>query len=374
MSSNDEDPTTINSLATELIIKIVRLSSPEASWDNATERSAHLRNLALVCRAFRGPAQEELFSHVVLRFPTASQLFVAVLKSRAGARFANTPRSLRAGVKYHWIDQYRWEIPYITEHCSRLEHMWLLNIDRLDVPAVTSGTGIQGLYCFGCQFVTPSHGRKLVEARALSRLSLSGCEDLINLDPLSFPHLKYLDAITYPDFEDIDLIPFVNSLGSQLSALGIDRIDNYNGSYVYIEPKVFSNLLALDIRIRLPDLARTLGSSPSHIRHLRVQDYSGPTSCEWAQDFIHLIHLNFEESNHPCLQKLERLRYPTDCRPQGADLQAQLEKLRPEVTLDFDEEHHPISKDSLDAKFNPTFWAFVDNAEAAEEARRTEGI
>ncbi|KAL8283811.1 hypothetical protein RQP46_005243 [Phenoliferia psychrophenolica] len=88
MSSTDDSPlpTNIHSLATELITRIVHLSSPKPSWDNATERSTHLRNLSFVCQSFRGPAQDELFRHVVLRSITASQRFVAVLRSPAGAR------------------------------------------------------------------------------------------------------------------------------------------------------------------------------------------------------------------------------------------------------------------------------------------------
>ncbi|KAL8283786.1 hypothetical protein RQP46_005218 [Phenoliferia psychrophenolica] len=141
-SSEVTPKTTITSLATELIVKIVRLSSPRPSWDNATERSAHLRSLALVCRDFRGPAQEELFRHVVLPSVAASRLFVAVLKSRAGARFTSTPRSLRAGTgAMTWINQRGLAISDIVERCSRLESMWLLNVDGLDVAAVTSGTG-----------------------------------------------------------------------------------------------------------------------------------------------------------------------------------------------------------------------------------------
>ncbi|KAL8283793.1 hypothetical protein RQP46_005225 [Phenoliferia psychrophenolica] len=145
MSSNKDGAykTTLTSLPTELITRIVRLSSPKPSWDNATKRFKHLRNLALVCQAFRGPAQEELFRHVVLPSVAASRAFVAVLKSRAGARFASTPRSLRAG---EWdeggddeTDQHKFALSFIAKRCSRLESMYLRRIDPLDVVAVASG-------------------------------------------------------------------------------------------------------------------------------------------------------------------------------------------------------------------------------------------
>ncbi|KAL8283815.1 hypothetical protein RQP46_005247 [Phenoliferia psychrophenolica] len=142
MSSHNGDTpkTTITSLPTELVTRIVRLSSVKPSWDYSVERSEHLRNLALVCQAFRGPAQEELFRHVVLPSVAASRRFVALLKSRAGARFASTPRSLRMAASGR-SDQHKLAIPFITKRCSRLESMWFVMVDRLDVALVASGTG-----------------------------------------------------------------------------------------------------------------------------------------------------------------------------------------------------------------------------------------
>ncbi|KAL8283808.1 hypothetical protein RQP46_005240 [Phenoliferia psychrophenolica] len=235
MSSNGENFTTatITSLPTELIVKIVRLSSPKPSWDTATERSTHLRNLALVCQAMRGPAQEELFRHIVLRSISASRLFVAVLKSRAGARFASTPRSLRAGVAgKDWIEQEKLALPYITKRCSRLESLWLFEVDALDVAGLVSGTD------------------------------------------------------SY-DGDVISLIEFVNSLGGQLSSLCI----NYQDVKGFrIQSELLTSLQILDIGLPLDDLPPFLSSIPSHIRHFRAEPSQSEdpllTDHAWATKLI----------------------------------------------------------------------------------------
>lgn len=130
--------TTITSLPTELVTFIVALSAPPPDWTPA--RSAHLRSLALVSRSFRGPAQQELFRHVVLPTVAAARLYVAVLKSRTGAHFAASAKSLRAGTvsgKESFmdgeVDEEKFGLPYITKRCLRLEQMFLVEIGPLDV-------------------------------------------------------------------------------------------------------------------------------------------------------------------------------------------------------------------------------------------------
>ncbi|KAL8283785.1 hypothetical protein RQP46_005217 [Phenoliferia psychrophenolica] len=316
MSSHDADTpkTTITSLPTELIVRIVRLSTPKPSWDNATERSAHLRNLALVCRAFRGPAQEELFRHVILPSLAASRAFVAVLKSRAGARFASTPRSLRVGTDGEkTINQDKIAIPFIAKRCSRLESMWLLNVDALDIAAVTSGTGLRELFCYGCRFGTSLHDQKL-EASPLVRLGINGCFDLEFLDPDYLPNLKSFDSSRVPDHQGGNLCAFTNSLGGQLSSLCIDSL-SHRGFMpgVDIAPKSLTNLLILDIRLPDIDIPSLLSSIPSCIRHLRAQrsrEHSmAATHYVWASNFVENY---LEESKFPCLDGLEHYRCGTD--------------------------------------------------------------
>ncbi|KAL8283810.1 hypothetical protein RQP46_005242 [Phenoliferia psychrophenolica] len=223
MSSNDKDhlPTTINSLATELIIKIVRLSSPAPSWDNSVERFKHLRNLALVCRALRGPAQEELFRHVILPSLHAPQAFVAVVKSRAGARkFASIPRTLRAGPPTKKYNQTTYAIHYITKHCSRLESIWLLNTDGLDVVALTSGTAVKELFCDGCRFIPPKPNQKGT-ASPLVRLGITNCSGVSSLKSHFLPQVQSLDASRPVD--NGSMYKLVNSLGGQLHSVCIDK-------------------------------------------------------------------------------------------------------------------------------------------------------
>ncbi|KAL8283801.1 hypothetical protein RQP46_005233 [Phenoliferia psychrophenolica] len=288
MSSNAEDTpkTTLTSLPTELITRIVRLSSPKPSWDNSVERSAHLRNLALVCRTLRGPAQEELFRHVVLPSVAASRAFVAVLKSRAGARFASTPRSLRAGVGGDdWIGQDKLALPFIVKRCSRLESLWLFEVDALDVARLVSGTVVKELYCVGCTLCAALRDRKL-EAPALVRLGLSTCENLGYLDPGCFPKLKSLDTSIFDldPSEIIDLIAFLNSLGGQLSSLGTDCQDV---GVPKIQSELFTSLRVLDIGLPLDDLPPFLNSIPSHIRHLRAQ--------MWPLEDLHLTEYGWAD-------------------------------------------------------------------------------
>ena len=137
--------TTVTYLPTELITHIVELSTPAPSWSTFTLRSTHLRSLALVSRAFRGPAQEELFRHVLLADVAASRLFIAVIKSRTGSRFASTARSLRVGTASHnpfvHLGQEKLGIPFILRRCPRLEDAYLTRVDEMDLAELTAGTG-----------------------------------------------------------------------------------------------------------------------------------------------------------------------------------------------------------------------------------------
>ncbi|KAL8283813.1 hypothetical protein RQP46_005245 [Phenoliferia psychrophenolica] len=384
MTSNDENSllTTINSLATELIIKIVRLSSPKPSWDNSVERFKHLRNLALVCRAFRGPAQEELFRHVVLPSVAASRRFVAILKSRAGARFASTPRSLRAGEDGDVrINQDKFAIPLIAKRCSRLESMWLLNIDSLEVEAVTSGTGLIELFISGCKLVTALHGRKL-DALQLIRLGITNCVPVgaARLEPLLFPNLKSLDISLGDTADPSEFNRFANYLGKELSALSIGDAGQEHPSRYEIDPNRFKNLLTLDCHLHHNTIRPFLSSLPAHIRHLRAEAARAsrprtiPSNCLWSLKFIELY---LENSNYPCLENLEHVRCRNDdvgpTRRLTKQLEDKFKAWRPAVQLSFD--HYLVGSydGSLDAKFNPAFWAFVDDAEA-EEANRLEAI
>ncbi|KAL8280964.1 hypothetical protein RQP46_006643 [Phenoliferia psychrophenolica] len=325
--SAPSEEATIASLATELIIKIVRLSSPKPSWDNATERSAHLRNLALVCQVFREPAQEELFRHVVLRSVAASRLFVDVLKSDAGARFASTPRSLRV--------------------CSRLQSMWLLVIHSPDIVALVSGTDLKELFCFGCSFTIVPHGRGL-EALQLTRLGIRHCYDSSFLDPTSFPNVKSLDVSLPGEVNIFDQYMFANSLGGQLSALCIGEADAAAQHIAVrfidsdVDPSRFKNLLILDSRLGFEDVRRT---------------------------FLSLEHVRYGTADGNPAMSTENAKA----------LEDELKGHRPDVRLSFDEDNHlsrNLEYGLIDAKFNPSFWAFVDDAEAAEEAKRrdSEGV
>lgn len=129
-------------LPAELITHIVELSSPMARWATFPMRSAHLRSLAVVSRAFRGPAQAELFRHLVLPSATAARLLVAVLES---SRLASTVRSLRAGC-VTWsmgtvaVSQDEFALPFLMRTCHRLEDIWAVELE-LQVADVLWGTG-----------------------------------------------------------------------------------------------------------------------------------------------------------------------------------------------------------------------------------------
>ncbi|KAL8280965.1 hypothetical protein RQP46_006644 [Phenoliferia psychrophenolica] len=301
MSSNvaHTPRTTITSLPTELIVRIVRLSSPKPSWDDATERFKHLRNLALVCQALRAPAQEELFRHVVLRSVAASRAFVAVLKSRAGARFENTPRSLRAGTDGEkWIDQDKWALPDIVNRCWRLESMWLLRIGGVDVAALAaSRPGLKELFCFECVLFS-AYRMKVPKARSLRRLGLIDCTNTPSIQGTSFPNVTSLDMHTSLGYND----PGIGAM-----------------SFLYWYPSL------------------------ENLEHFRC----GADNLAGAREVL-----------------------------MAKELEDELKVLRPDVRLSFDEDHtrsRGPADPSIDAKFNPAFWAFVDDAEAAEAARRLEG-
>ncbi|KAL8283807.1 hypothetical protein RQP46_005239 [Phenoliferia psychrophenolica] len=339
MSSNAEDTprTTITSLPTELITRIVRLSSPKPSWDNASERSAHLRNLALVCRAFRGPAQEELFRHVVLPSAAASRAFVAVIKSGGGARFASTPRSLRAGEDGDvGTDQESFALPFIAKCCSRLEAVWLRRIDLLDVVAVASGPAMKKLLCRGCKFVATLHGPK-AKALSLTRLGIRDCGGSAHLDPHSFPNVLSLDiSLADPDDYD-DVNAFANSLGEQLSSLCVGEAPEHADPLVILKPYLFKSLRNLDSRLHLRHLTPFLSPLPSHIRHFRAEAPYLPGRAGryiWASM---LIEAQLGQSNCSCLERLEHLRCgtvdlgPTPSTKFAEKLENLLKVLRPET-------------------------------------------
>ncbi|KAL8276706.1 hypothetical protein RQP46_010885 [Phenoliferia psychrophenolica] len=394
---NDQPlPTTINSLPTELIITIVRLSSPKPSWDNALERLTHLRNLALVSQVFRGPAQEELFRHVVLVSPAAAQGFVAVLESREGARFANTPRSLRAGAMVgkvgslkRWpnIKQDELKLVLVSKRCSRLESVWLRRVIDLDIAAVVSGTEIHQLFCHNCHFLP---GDQAPEASALTRLGVVGGNGWrSSLQPKVLPTLTSLEIRSGADIWGLIvpgwMRPFLTSRGGQLTALSI-TVGSRDSDTIPPPPGLFSNLQILDIHVTLPSLDHFLSTLPPSIRHLRVHypeefGHTWLTAYGWAQKFIEDA---FEPKSYPSLEKLEHLRFVSDrfgpsTMPPGLEtlLQLRLRMLSPGVTLSFEEEKQDQISDMrrkppYDCHFNPAFWAFVDDAEAADKGRLSE--
>lgn len=143
---------TITSLPSEILTLIMQLSTLPSSWATFSARSSHLRNVALACRAMRGPAQEELFRHPVLSTTTSSRLFVAVIKPSAGSRFASAVRSLRVGsaatkrefdepIPGRLESQEKFAIRFILGRCLMLADLWCARIEFDSLSAIVQNQG-----------------------------------------------------------------------------------------------------------------------------------------------------------------------------------------------------------------------------------------
>lgn len=240
--------TTIASLPTELITRVVELSTPEPGWAAFPSRLTHLRSLALVCRKFRGPAQEELFRHLFLSTVVAARLFV---KSRASARFASTTRSLRAGTRaldeYNTLALDQLRLPFILRRCPRLQDAWMVQISELNLAEVTSGTGapllsrmeapckltrfartaLIGLYCHGCCFTVALESQKR-SPPVLERLGVSRCDAMSNMNlRSSFSHLRSLSLL---GLEDGQSTWALEGVAAQLTSLCLDDTTSFDST------------------------------------------------------------------------------------------------------------------------------------------------
>ncbi|KAL8292693.1 hypothetical protein RQP46_001305 [Phenoliferia psychrophenolica] len=399
--------TSITSLPTELLTLIVSASAPSPSWSH--DRLSHLSSLALVSRAFLGPAQQELFRHVLLPTIAASRAYCAVLKSRTGgARFALTARSLRAGTETDqepWmtgeIDEEKWGLPFIARKCLRLEEIWLLEIGPIDMESVASGPVLKALHCRSCRFLPSIARKKKVPKLALTRLTLSHCDHASFLRPASLPFLKSLAFTSDPlsggpvSWDHIIHLPQyhgpVTTLAPQLEHLCLDAVTS-----TYLSPHfgLFTNLTTLDTRF-LWDTGNLefFVKLPTQLRHLRVRPAPGdpalgtddPTGSSHALAFM---HKHLEDITYSSLSSLAHLRLAGSCilRPLFA---LKLRKARPKLLLTYDDdrdgtrmyEHTLETAANFDAegllppqpvetgakatgaKFNPEFWTLVDDAE-----------
>lgn len=250
------------------------------------------------------------------------------------------------------------------------------------------------IYSVSCTFWAAPLGRKL-EALQLTRLGIRHCYGSSFLDPTSFPNVKSLDVSLPGEVNIFDQYMFANSLGGQLSALCIGEADDATQHIAVkfidsdVDPSRFKNLLILDSRLGFEDVRTFLSSVPptSNIRHLRSQAprldrlIKPHDNYTWGSLFIQAVRVYLKVSNNLSLERLEHVRYGTaDGNPamsteNAKALEDELKGHRPDVRLSFDEDNHRsrhLEYGSIDARFNPAFWAFVDDAEE-EEARRLEG-
>ncbi|KAL8291628.1 hypothetical protein RQP46_001886 [Phenoliferia psychrophenolica] len=396
--------TTITSLPTELISFVVHISCPPPDWTPA--RSSHLLRLSLVSHAFRGPAQQELFRHVLLPTITASQSFVAVLKSRGGARFAPMVRDLRIGTETGdegWmggeVDQEKWGLQFLARKLGRVEEMWLLEIGPLDLKVV-AGPLLKRLHCRSCRFLPSITRPKRAPKLALTRLTLSHCDGVSFIRASSLPSLTSL-ALTsermfgehIPWDHDVELPPSpITSLAPQLSHLCLDATTSFNLSPYFSH---LTSLTTLDTRFLWDhEPLEFLLNLPSRLLHLRAcptqldDTLWDPTGTSHALAFLdkHIVDRSYDS-----LADLKHLRLSGACivRPQCVERLLDRDSASEDILLTFDddrewkniESHHQGWVDgydsegillpqveeekevTIDDKFNSEFWALVDDAE-----------
>ncbi|KAK4695320.1 hypothetical protein P7C70_g8569, partial [Phenoliferia sp. Uapishka_3] len=387
--------TTIASFPTEILAHIVQLSSPPATWDTFSARSTHLRALALSSRVFRSTAQAEIFRHVVLPNLEAAKLYIAVLKTRPGASWANEAKSLRVGqtgVSRFGPAVEMVGLPWIAKKCARLEEMWLIAIGPFDIEQVASGPGIyfshpfgilKALYCRSC-FINNSildQKRKPPQLSLIS-LSLSDCRITSLLRVASLPHLRSFAYCSHidgtPNF-GYDQVP-LHLLAGQLVALHVDA-----GTSPFFTPHahLLTNLELLDISYThsITDRIDLLDRLPVNLRSLRMQT---TLSRQVAPDSLGpFIFQHLKGNGYKSVVKLHELRLPGICAQVGRVVEAMIRDERSrkcvpiECLLSFDnhivgvgaqlEEGDAQERLSLDRMFEPDFWAFVNDAKHVDD-------
>ncbi|KAL8277838.1 hypothetical protein RQP46_009821 [Phenoliferia psychrophenolica] len=380
--------TTLLSLPTELLLLIVQLSAPPPDW--TLTRVSHLANLALVCRALRGPAQEQLFRHLVIRSDAQAKLLVAALKPTSGAHLAASVRTLRAlgapsnppgwGIHRSDPDLERFAIYDIAKACHKMEEMWLVRIREIEWERVAGGPALLSLHACDCKFepnfVTSTRARE-VPTLALRHLSLIRCS-VFGIRPASFPHLKALVLHVH----NVSLasgwwgiIKFVAGVAPALTSLYLGQFAS--PEFVPHAHLFKSLLLHLGINepsLPTPDTLLFLAAfaalpTTSRIHTLRVQPATevNPFDEPWFSEKIQKI---LGGSRAAALTPaLRHVRLPHSLQPHEAAITRMVNEAPYEdITVDFD----PPSTTTFAADhaqgFYPLFWDAVDEVEAEERS------
>ncbi|KAL8286180.1 hypothetical protein RQP46_004668 [Phenoliferia psychrophenolica] len=328
---------------TEEMVK--ELSSPLPGW-KATKRSAHLLNLSLVCRAFRGPAQAELFRHLLILSTEASRLLLAVLKSRSGARFALAVRSLRARGRTaanSMVHPEQLGIYVLVQLCPRMESMWLSRVGPINLEDLAAGPTLYA----SCCSIFPDIARlsRRVPTLALRRLSLSETS------------VFGLESGT----ED-----FITRIAPRLTSLSMTSGSEVSNLLVK-HAHLFSNLALLSIAG--PTFLRALPPSYRLI-DLRVSIVAPSEARVHAFITKHFDRKDGLGAQSPCLSGLKRIRFPRPLQQYSTSISKTLAVVRPGVVADFDPSFKEVGGGGNIARgFRLMFWALVDEMEAGERRR-----
>lgn len=236
---------------------------------------------------------------------------------------------------------------------------------------------------------------------AITRLTLSHCDYASFIRAGSLPHLRSLSFTSdlvgiNVSWADLARLPPyygpVTALAHQLTSLCLDAVTT---EYLCEHSHRFTNLVAHDSRfLWTTDTLPFFAGLPNQLRHLRVAPASEAEDAGALVDdtvSIHalaFVHKHLQDLSYDSLKDLEHLRLTGACAFRRLFVR-QLLEMGSRVKLSFDDDRDgseiydgarvsPSTRTrpedmSLDDKFNPEFWRFVDDVEEAEEEGRKRG-
>ncbi|KAL8278856.1 hypothetical protein RQP46_008727 [Phenoliferia psychrophenolica] len=369
--------TTLLSLPTELLSLIVQLSAPPPDW--TLTRATHLATLSLVCRALRGPAQEELFRHLIIRSTEQAKTLVAALRSASGAGLAASVRTLRAQPPPEEatslakdISPERFRIYGLASLCQKMEEMWLVQVGPIDLEKVAAGPALVSLHASGCTFQADivSQTRK-IPTLALRHLSFAGC-CISGIRPNSLPNLTACALRSSVSAYTEDTACFAVTFASRLTSL---YLCPYTSWSLLSHALLFENLRHLNVDIHdfrsQPYAFIACLPAPSHIHTLRIQladecdPFDEPRFSENVKTLFGPPH------SHTLAPTLRHLRLPHSLQPHETVITRMVnEEPYHDVTVNFDALTTSTNSEDIGQGFFPLFWPAVDDVEAEEERGR----
>ncbi|KAM0751926.1 hypothetical protein T439DRAFT_355806 [Meredithblackwellia eburnea MCA 4105] len=275
--------TTPNRLPPELIFRVIQLALAPPSYTHSKESTSSLLSFSLVCRSWRSIAQQELWTHIVLRDSHAVEMFLcAVGEEWVDPMYTKT---LRLGEKRETTRPMN-GVAALLDRCRRAEELYVTGLSNFVLPWIAHGAALKKV----C----------LTDSRIMGDLSIESIENVESMYLPALRHLYFKGIIMYaanasafispsvlPNLSTVDLISVYVKTQTLSQAQDteplfgvVDQIKDISfGTYYGLrDVNDFPNVRSLDVSLnRMPPTTESVLAEiqliPSTIRFLRARSY-----------------------------------------------------------------------------------------------------